>query len=346
METSMKKCLSDYDFELPLELIAQHPLPDRSASRLMTLNRFGSEFGHRVFSDLPKLLNPGDLLVFNESKVIPARFFGKKMSGGKVEFLIERILSDQTALSHLGSNRPIQPGTELVLENGSKVIVVDREEGFFKIQLVEGKWRSLLDEIGHIPLPPYITRASSKEDFDRYQTVYAQHDGSVAAPTAGLHFSQPLLQALAKRQVEFAFVTLHVGAGTFQPVRTENIEDHQIHQEWVDVDQSVCEKINAVRSQGRRVIAVGTTSVRALETASSSGKIAPYSGLTRLFIYPGYQFHSIDGLITNFHLPKSSLLMLVAAFAGYETMMQAYQMAIEEKYRFFSYGDGMFILPT
>lgn len=345
----MKTHLSDFDFELPLELIAQHPLPHRSQSRLMSLTQFGQDIHHHIFADLPKLLNPGDLLVFNESKVIPARFFGKKESGGRVEFLIERMLSDQVAMAHIKSNRPVQVGTELILENESRVIVTGREEGLFQIQLPQGQWRALLDEVGHIPLPPYITRNASDEDLTRYQTVYAQHEGSVAAPTAGLHFDQSLLDALTQQGVEFAFVTLHVGAGTFQPVRTENIEDHQIHQEWIAVNKDVCEKIHATRARGGRVIAVGTTSVRALETAetaASGGELEPYFGPTRLFIYPGYQFRSIDGLITNFHLPKSSLLMLVAAFSGYETMMKAYRTAIKEKYRFFSYGDGMLILSN
>lgn len=339
----MKLHLSDFDFELPMERIAQRPLPTRSQSRLMALRLSGQNISHHRFEDLPQFLNPGDLLVFNESKVIPARFFCKKTSGGRVECLVERIVSDQLALVHMKSNRPVQMGTELMLENGCSMQVIGREGGLFQIQLNQGQFRALLDEIGHIPLPPYITRNSAEEDLVRYQTVYAQHEGSVAAPTAGLHFDASLLEKLARRGVDFAFVTLHVGAGTFQPVRTEHIEEHPIHQEWLDVNEGVCEKIQTTRARGGRIIAVGTTSVRALETAASRGDISPYAGSTRLFIYPGYEFRCIDGLITNFHVPKSSLLMLVAAFAGYERTMNAYRVAIQEDYRFFSYGDGMLI---
>ncbi len=339
------KRLSDFDFTLPLSLIAQRPLAQRSQSRLMTLSRSNKDIQHHLFSDLPGLLKAGDLLVFNESRVIPARFFGKKRSGGRLEFLIERILSDRKAMAHIKSNRPVREGAELILDHGQSVKVVARIGGLSEIHLHEGCWKSVLEEIGQIPLPPYITRQAEAEDQARYQTVYARHEGSVAAPTAGLHFDTALLEALAQRDISFCFVTLHVGAGTFQPVKVDNIEDHQIHQEWIEVNQEVCEKIQATQARKGRVIAVGTTSVRALETAAASGEVKPYAGPTRLFIYPPYPFRSpIEGLITNFHLPKSSLLMLVAAFAGYEEMMRAYQVAITEQYRFFSYGDGMLIV--
>lgn len=343
----MRRLLSDFDFELPFEQIAQHPLQSRSQSRLMVLQKSGHHISHHTFLDLPRFLNSNDLLVFNQSKVIPARIFGKKITGGKMSCLIERILSDQLALAHIKSNHSLKIGGELILENGSQVTIMGRDEGLFQLQLHQGHWRDLLDEIGHIPLPPYITREESCEDLSRYQTIYATSEGSVAAPTAGLHFDDLLLKKIKECGVEVAFITLHVGAGTFQPVRTEYIEDHQIHQEWVEVTEEVAKKVKVAKEQGGRVIAVGTTSMRALETASSkTGEVEPFFGATRLFIYPGYQFRSVNGLITNFHVPKSSLLMLVAAFAGYEFMRDAYQIAIKEKYRFLSYGDGMFILET
>ena len=299
----------------------------------------------RTMAQFPALLREGDLLVFNDTRVIPARLLGHKKSGGKVEVLVERILDENRVLAHVRSSKPPKPDTELLLADGKlQAIMLRRHGDLFEIQFAQPEpVLQLLEQHGHIPLPPYIDRADEQRDQEDYQTVYARQPGAVAAPTAGLHFDETLLSAIKTQGVQFAYVTLHVGAGTFQPVRTEKLEDHQMHAEQVEVSDTLCEKITSTRDAGGRVIAVGTTVVRSLETAAASGRLMPYQGDTRLFITPGYQFRVIDALLTNFHLPQSTLLMLVSAFAGYQKVMSAYQHAIRQQYRFFSYGDAMFL---
>jgi S-adenosylmethionine:tRNA ribosyltransferase-isomerase len=298
------------------------------------------------FRELPSLLRAGDLLVFNNTRVMPARLFGRKQTGGRVELLIERVISERQALAHLRSSKSPKPGGLLLVgESERKVVVEGRRDALFELRLEQGDFHELMAEEGHMPLPPYIQRDDSVFDQERYQTVYALRPGAVAAPTAGLHFDQNMLDRLSALGVEQAQLTLHVGAGTFQPVRCENLDDHVMHNEWVEVDEEVCRKVEQARAAGGRVVAVGTTSVRSLEAASASGELRPYRGDTRLFIRPGYRFRSVDALITNFHLPKSTLLMLVAAFAGHERVMRAYRHAVEQRYRFFSYGDAMFLTP-
>ncbi len=334
----------DFDFELPEELIARHPAEERTGSRLLHLDGPSGIIAHRRFPDVLSLVNPGDLLIFNNTRVIPARLFGQKASGGKVEVLIERMTGDHQALAHVRANKSAKPGTVLEMEGGIKLEVIGREENLFLIRCLNDRpLVDLLEEHGHMPLPPYLERADDETDRDRYQTVYAQRKGAVAAPTAGLHFDEALLQQLADKGVETAYVTLHVGAGTFQPVKADRIEDHVMHSEWIEVPPSVVDAIAATRTRGGRVIAVGTTSVRSLETAAQSGDIQPFTGDTNIFIYPGYSFQVVDAMITNFHLPQSTLIMLVSAFAGKEAVMRAYQAAIDERYRFFSYGDAMFV---
>lgn len=335
--------LEDFHFDLPDELIARYPTEQRSASRLLCLDGQSGAVEHKHFYQLVDLLNPDDLLVFNDTRVIPARLFGQKTTGGKLEILIERLDSDVDAIAHVRSNRTPKPGSEFVLENGFKVLITGRKEALFSLQLQEGDWQTAMTAVGHMPLPPYIDRADELSDKERYQTVYSKVDGAVAAPTAGLHFDDELLEKIRSKGVDLAFVTLHVGAGTFSPVRVENITEHKMHSEWFEVSQEVCDKVNATRAKGGRVIAVGTTSVRCLESASSDGAIKPHMGETDIFIYPGYQFRSVDALITNFHLPESTLMMLVSAFAGKNHIMNAYAEAVKERYRFFSYGDSMFI---
>ncbi|SEG76154.1 tRNA preQ1(34) S-adenosylmethionine ribosyltransferase-isomerase QueA [Marinobacterium lutimaris] len=336
--------LKDFYFDLPEELIARYPLEQRSASRMLCVDGNSGELNHRVFSDILDLLEPGDLLVFNDTRVIPARLFGQKESGGKVELLIERVTGEHEALAHIRSSRSPKPGARLLLEGGLKAEVTGRRENLFELRFdIEGHLVAALEEFGHIPLPPYMKRDDQLSDRERYQTVYNRKPGAVAAPTAGLHFDQPLLDKLKEKGIETAFVTLHVGAGTFQPVKVDKIEDHHMHAEYIEVSAEVCEAVKAARARGKRVVAVGTTSVRSLESASRSGEIAPFYGDTEIFIYPGYQYVSVDALITNFHLPESTLLMLVSAFAGYEHMMHAYEQAVAERYRFFSYGDAMFL---
>lgn len=339
----MKK--SDFAFDLPKELIASAPLATRSASRLMHLNRASGALAHHVFSDLPELLDEGDLLVFNDTRVIPARLFAKKPTGGKVEILIERILSTYQALAHL---RGAQKTSEIYLEDDTRVTITGRQDSFYLIDLPQNgaSWLEITDRMGHMPLPPYIEREDTADDRERYQTVYSDKDktGSAAAPTAGLHFDDAVFAALKSKGINTAFVTLHVGAGTFQPVRADNIKDHKMHSEYLEVSAQTCTLVNAAKASGKRVIAVGTTSVRCLETAWQNDQLQPFQGETDIFIYPGYAFKCIDGLITNFHLPESSLIMLVSAFAGYNATMTAYQTAVAERYRFFSYGDAMAIL--
>lgn len=329
--------LKDFYYELPKNLIARYPLPNRTASRLLCIEN--GNLQHRQFISLPSLLQPGDLMVFNNTRVIPARLYGSKLSGGKIEILIERLLDEHHALAHIRSNKSLKIGTELRVDD-YKIIIDARQDNLFVLSFQDQQpLLEILNQIGHMPLPPYMEREDELEDKERYQTVFGQHPGAVAAPTAGLHFDQVLLDEIKKMGVETAFVTLHVGAGTFQPVRTEHIEDHQIHSEYIEVSEQVCEQVKAAKARGNRVIAVGTTSLRCLETANQQ----PYQGDTQLFIYPGYQFRCVDALITNFHLPESTLLMLVCAFAGYDTIMKAYQEAITQNYRFFSYGDAMWI---
>ncbi|MGD2128950.1 MAG: tRNA preQ1(34) S-adenosylmethionine ribosyltransferase-isomerase QueA [Lysobacterales bacterium] len=336
--------LSDFHFDLPPNLIAQEPLARRSDSRLLQLSRAGGQLADRAFRDLPELLAPGDLLVFNDTRVIPARLFGRKESGGRVEILLERLLGEDRCLAQLRSSKSPRAGGVIVLEDGSRLEVTGREGSFFRLRLDGGRLSWKLEQLGHVPLPPYITREDRPEDRERYQTVYARNPGAVAAPTAGLHFDEELLQTLKERGVESTQVTLHVGAGTFQPVRTEHIEDHRMHAEWLEVPESACRAVARTRARGGRVIAVGTTAVRSLETAAAGGRLAPYAGESRLFIYPGYRFRVIDGLVTNFHLPESTLLMLVCALAGREETLAAYRHAVSEGYRFFSYGDAMLVL--
>jgi S-adenosylmethionine:tRNA ribosyltransferase-isomerase len=335
---------SDFQFDLPAELIAQQPLAQRSASRILCLDRANGALAHREFAALPELLQPGDLLVFNDTRVIPARLFAHKPSGGRVEILVERLLDEHRCLAQLRVSKKPAVGTLLQLDGGARLQVLRREGGFFELESVAAPLAAVLEAEGHMPLPPYIERSDTPQDRERYQTVYARSPGAVAAPTAGLHFDAPLLAALEQRGLQQAQVTLHVGAGTFQPVRAQRIEEHQMHAEWLEVPQSVCTAVAQTRARGGRVIAVGTTAVRALETAAADGQLRAYRGDTRIFIYPGYEFRVIDGLVTNFHLPESTLLMLVSALAGREAVLAAYREAVAQRYRFFSYGDAMLIL--
>ena len=337
----MKK--RDFHFDLPQQLIAQQPLERRSDSRLLQLPRGGGVVADRMFRELPGLLEAGDLLVFNDTRVIPARLFGKKETGGRVEVMLERMLNDRECLAQLRLSKPLREGGRVMLEDGSSLELVGREGSFFRLR-ASGQLSEILERHGHMPLPPYITREDTASDRERYQTVYARAPGAVAAPTAGLHFEQSTLDELEGMGVERAEVTLHVGAGTFQPVRAENIEDHEMHAEYLEVSVEVCDAVAHTKERGGRVIAVGTTAVRSLETAAAGGQLEPYAGDSRIFIYPGFEFRVIDGLVTNFHLPESTLLMLVSALAGRDRVLAAYRHAVEERYRFFSYGDAMLIL--
>ncbi|MFW5450825.1 MAG: tRNA preQ1(34) S-adenosylmethionine ribosyltransferase-isomerase QueA [Methylophagaceae bacterium] len=336
--------LTDFQFDLPSELIAQFPAADRSASRLLSLEGSSGVLNDGQFTDLPALLRPDDLLVFNNTKVIPARLLGQKDSGGKVEVLVERVLDEHRVLAHIRSSKSPKVGRYLLLEDIIDVEVLGRQDTLFELKFhADTTAIQSLERFGRLPLPPYIEREVEQDDLDRYQTVYAQHIGAVAAPTAGLHFDQPMLDRIECLGIETAQVTLHVGAGTFQPVRVDDIKMHKMHSERLEVSETVCQQVKATQQRGGRVIAVGTTSVRALESASQTGKVEPFEGETDIFIYPGYQFRSVDAMITNFHLSESTLLMLVSAFAGKNNMLAAYQHAIEQKYRFFSYGDAMFL---
>lgn len=333
----------DFYFDLPQELIAQYPLPNRSDSRLLIYDRNSSESGHYRFRDIADFLNPGDLLVMNDSKVIPARLYGHKISGGRVELLVERLISEETFLAHIKTSKALKAGSIIKLEGGNELEVTDRQDDLFLCK-VNGAVLELLNRIGHIPLPPYIARTDESLDQDRYQTVYAKYEGSVAAPTAGLHFDDEVLSSLHSRGVAVAYVTLHVGAGTFRPVRCDNIRDHKMHQEHFTVSPELCAAVQAVKEAGNRVIAVGTTALRSLESAAQNGLLTPCSRDTDIFIYPGYEFKICDGLMTNFHLPESTLLMLVSAFIGHKQAMMLYQEAINQGYRFFSYGDTSLLL--
>lgn len=368
----------DFYFDLPDALIARYPLAERSASRLLCLSGSDGNVVHRQFRELPELIAPGDLLVFNQSRVMPARLFAQKISGGQVEILIERLPSATTALAHLRASKSPKPGSELILSDGTLVRMTARADALFVLEADE-PWAGIMARAGEMPLPPYFQREAEASDNERYQTVYARDEGSVAAPTAGLHFDAGVLAGLKARGIETAFVTLHVGAGTFQPVRSDQLEDHIMHAEWLTVSNEVIAAVQAARARGGRVIAVGTTSVRALESmAWASRGIDPeqwrvgqsqqsatqpqsasaqlttdkttiaqqlksFAGDTRLFITPGYDWQVIDAMVTNFHLPESTLLMLVSAMAGREAVLAAYAEAIAQNYRFFSYGDAMWV---
>ena len=337
----MKK--SDFKYLLPEALIAQKPLAERDGSRLLCMDRNISVIIDRQFSDFIDLINERDVLVFNDTKVIPARLFGNKQSGGKVEILIERILDDYHAIAHVKASKSPKPGTLIKLDKGFQCLVQGRVDDLFLLEFDDFKVLELLEQIGHIPLPPYITRADDESDLTRYQTVFAKEAGAVAAPTAGLHFDLAMMNKIKAKGAQIVFVTLHVGSGTFQPMRVEDLSEHIMHKEFFAVNQETVDAVKLARARGGRVVAIGTTSVRALESASKSGVLVAGFGDTDLFITPGYQFNSVDAILTNFHLPESTLLMLVSAFAGYQSIMGAYNHAVDRSYRFFSYGDAMFL---
>ncbi len=332
-----------FRYFLPQSLIAKYPATERRGSRLLTLDGVSGDIGHRRFADIVDLAQPGDLMVFNDTRVIPARLLGHKPSGGKVELLVERLLDDHSVLAHIRAGKSPKAGAMLHFDEGVRAEVTGRRDDLFEVRFPDRPVLGVLESIGHMPLPPYIDRPDSDEDQRRYQTVYARQPGAVAAPTAGLHFDEALLAQLQDRGVAIGYVTLHVGAGTFQPVRVDDIREHRMHAEIIDVSEELCRRVEETRAAGNRVIAVGTTSVRCLETAGASGEMRPVRGETDIFIYPGYRFRIVDALVTNFHLPESTLLMLVSAFAGHGHVMAAYREAVVEHYRFFSYGDAMFI---
>ena len=341
----MKK--SDFHYELPPELIAQAPLPERSASRLLVVPPGDAAFEDRHVRDLPGLLREGDLLVFNDTRVIPARLFGRKESGGRVEILIERLLPDNGARAQIGASKSPKPGSRIALDAGGEAEVLGRDGEFYQLRFhVPDALENWLLHAGRLPLPPYIQREPGADDDERYQTVFAKELGAVAAPTAGLHFDDALLQRLREAGIGFGHVTLHVGAGTFQPVRVDDVREHRMHSEWLNVGAELVQQVRRTRANGGRVIAVGTTVLRALESAMKDGELHPFAGETQIFIFPGYRIRSVDALVTNFHLPESTLLMLVSAFAGRERIFAAYDHAVREKYRFFSYGDAMFLTRT
>ena len=339
--------LSDFNFSLPEHLIAKYPTEQRSASRLMHLNGTDGAVKHRMFADMLELVEEGDLLIFNNTRVIPARLKGKKPTGGQVEVLVERILDNNCVLAHVRASKAPKPDTQLILEDAVNVTVTGRQDALFLLRFDHDESvLALLEKYGHMPLPPYIDRPDESSDKERYQTVYNQKPGAVAAPTAGLHFDDAILQKLADKGVQTGFVTLHVGAGTFQPVRVDNILEHQMHAEYAEVPEDVVEQVRQTKAKGKRIIAVGTTSVRSLESAAKAAGdeiIAPFFDDTDIFIYPGFNFKVVDAMFTNFHLPESTLMMLISAFAGRDNVMNAYAQAIEQEYRFFSYGDSMFI---
>ncbi|MFA0811043.1 tRNA preQ1(34) S-adenosylmethionine ribosyltransferase-isomerase QueA [Microbulbifer epialgicus] len=334
----------DFDFHLPDELIARAPTEERRGSRLLCLDGPSGAITHRQFPDIFDQVQAGDLIVFNDTRVIPARLFAQKETGGKLEILVERVLNETDIWAHVRSSKSPKPGSSIVLEDGTRIEVTGRKDALFELSFPKEEGvLAILDRLGHMPLPPYIDREDDASDRERYQTVYGRNAGAVAAPTAGLHFDDEMIGALRDKGVEVVFVTLHVGAGTFQPVRVDNIFEHQMHSEVLDVSQEVVDAVAACRARNGSVIAVGTTSVRALESAARGGELQATVGETDIFIYPGYEFQVVDKLVTNFHLPESTLLMLVSAFAGYQHTMAAYKAAVEERYRFFSYGDAMFI---
>ncbi len=334
--------VSDFDYALPPELVAQHPAPERAGSRLLHLEGASGALEDLVFADLPRLVDPRDLLVVNDTRVIRARLFGSKQTGGRIEVFVERIVDEREALVLARSGHPPKPGYRIALEGGGEAELLSREGDLYRVRFSEPV-APLLARIGSVPLPPYIRRPPGSNDEERYQTVFAEKPGAVAAPTAGLHFDRAMLRALAARGVRLAAVTLHVGSGTFQPVRAGRIEDHRMHAERYEVPQAAVEAIEAARARGGRVLAVGTTALRALESAVRNGALRASSGETELFVYPGFRFRVVDRLLTNFHLPRSSLLMLACAFGGRENVLKAYAHAIAQRYRFFSYGDAMLI---
>ncbi|MFM1978224.1 MAG: S-adenosylmethionine:tRNA ribosyltransferase-isomerase [Pseudomonadota bacterium] len=335
---------TDFDFYLPDDLIAQFPAKERSASRLLRLDGKTGKLADEKFIDLPEFIAPGDLLVFNNTKVIKARLAGSKATGGQIEALIERVIDTQHALAHIKSSRSPKPGSKLLFADAFEAEVIERQDDLFLIKILSNRdLLDLLDQYGSLPLPPYIEHDADAHDDERYQTVYAEQPGAVAAPTAGLHFDEAMLERLKVHGVNIAYVTLHVGAGTFQPVRVDNISEHKMHSELYSVPEETVALIKATQAQGKKVTAIGTTSMRALESAARSGELMAGSGDTDIFITPGYEFKVVERILTNFHLPKSTLLMLVSAFAGLEHIQQAYQHAIAQKYRFFSYGDAMLI---
>ena len=339
----MKK--SDFNYHLPPELIAQEPLPERSASRMLVLPPGDTAPVDAQVRQLGDWLRPGDLLVFNDTRVIPARLFGQKESGGRVEILIERLLPGNRARAQVGASKSPKPGSRIALDAGGTAEVLDRDGGFHHLQFhLDDALESWLLKAGRLPLPPYIRREPGRDDAERYQTVFAREVGAVAAPTAGLHFDEALLADLRARGVDFGHVTLHVGAGTFQPVRSDDLRQHAMHSEWINVGAALVSQVRRTREARGRVVAVGTTVVRALESATVDGELQPHSGDTGIFIFPGYRIRSVDALLTNFHLPESTLLMLVSAFVGRERILSAYAHAVRERYRFFSYGDAMLLL--
>lgn len=339
--------LSDFSYDLPEDLIARYPLAQRSASRLLCLDGKTGKITHRNFIDIIQLVKKNDLMIFNNTKVISARLFGQKKTGGKIEMMVDRVLDSHRVLALLRASKSPPPQSILQFAKNVEFEVLGRHDNLFELRCLAAKpVITVIEELGEVPLPHYFRRSPEESDKERYQTIYAEHKGSVAAPTAGLHFDHVMMEQLKTNQIEMGFVTLHVGAGTFAPVREEDITKHHMHAEYLDVSAEVCEKIRQAKARGGRVIAVGTTSARSLETACRAGQIQPFNGDTDIFIYPGYQFKCVDVLITNLHLPGSTLLMLVSAFAGYENVMRAYAAAVEKKYRFFSYGDAMWMEIT
>ena len=340
----MKK--SDFHYELPPELIAQAPLPERSASRLLVVPPAPAHFDDRMVRELPQFLRAGDLLVFNDTRVIPARLVGVKETGGRAEILLERITSAHEVRAQIGASKSPKENSRIHLDDGTALTVLGREGEFYRLRFDSDEpLEQILQRAGRMPLPPYIHRDADIRDDERYQTVFAQHTGAVAAPTAGLHFDQLLLQVLQEQGVDFGHVTLHVGAGTFQPMRSETVAEHVMHSEWLNVGAGLCSQVARAKAAGGRIIAVGTTVVRSLETAMRDGQLKPFAGDTRIFIFPGYRIRSVDALLTNFHLPESTLMMLVSAFAGRERILAAYAHAVQQRYRFFSYGDAMLLYP-
>ncbi|WP_164488753.1 tRNA preQ1(34) S-adenosylmethionine ribosyltransferase-isomerase QueA [Ignatzschineria cameli] len=336
--------LSDYDYHLPEELIAQFPPKVRGTSRLLV--PYEGEIRDHRFDALVEYLRPGDRIVINNTRVLPARLFGQKETGGKVEIMVERLLTESEILAQIKASKALKPGQKVLIEGAPRLEMVARDENFFQLRTTDGTpIAQLLETYGHLPLPPYITRSDEELDQSRYQTVFNKEEGAVAAPTAGLHFTEELLDQLRAKGVDITEITLHVGAGTFQPIRSENLDEHQMHKEWISVPASAVEEIKATKAAGKRVIAIGTTAVRALESAALSGELRPFVGDTDIFIKPGFEFKVIDGLLTNFHLPKSTLLVLVSTLMGKARIEEIYQHAVKERYRFFSYGDSMLLVP-
>ncbi|WP_192875545.1 tRNA preQ1(34) S-adenosylmethionine ribosyltransferase-isomerase QueA [Ignatzschineria cameli] len=336
--------LSDYDYHLPEELIAQFPPKVRGTSRLLV--PYEGEIRDHRFDALVEYLRPGDRIVINNTRVLPARLFGQKETGGKVEIMVERLLTESEILAQIKASKALKPGQKVLIEGVPRLEMVARDENFFQLRTIDGTpIAQLLETYGHLPLPPYITRSDEELDQSRYQTVFNKEEGAVAAPTAGLHFTEELLDQLRAKGVDITEITLHVGAGTFQPIRSENLDEHQMHKEWISVPASAVEEIKATKAAGKRVIAIGTTAVRALESAALSGELRPFVGDTDIFIKPGFEFKVIDGLLTNFHLPKSTLLVLVSTLMGKARIEEIYQHAVKERYRFFSYGDSMLLVP-